>query len=521
MLDAIDLELRWKLLIAALAEAAMTIVRTSFSKIVTEGGDFGCLLYDRSGRMVAQDAGVSSKLGVAPRVVQAILDKYSITQIRPNDVFITNDPWLCAGHLYDVALVKPIFYDGRLTGFAEALAHLPDIGGSLSNDTRDVYEEGLFLPAVKFMSEGEPVQELWDVIRGNVRIPDQIEGDITALMAALDIIESRVVGHLQEYGDDFDDISNQIIAVSSAALKRSLIELVPDGVYSGVAEIDGFEDEQPLLIKVTITARASRLELDFDGTSAQSAKAINCTEAYSTAWVLYAVRCLFGTSIPYNQGLIDPISIRIPRPSLLNAERPAPVRMKSNAGNFIPYAIFNAVADVLPSKVMAESGGKCTVRCFARSKGGHIAETFQFMGGFGARASKNGIACMAFPASGAETPIELIEKSLPITIVSKELLRGSGGAGRFVGGAGQRIGIRGDSESGVRVLVQNMRTRKAPAGYGGGADGSPRATRVNGESVPGKTSINLMKGDLLELQVAAGGGYGTTNHAPRSRDENG
>src|SRR3546814_1496314 len=135
-LDAIDLEIQWQRLISFLAEAALTVVKTSFSKIVSEGGDFGCLLYDRDGRMIAQDAGVSSKLAPSPRTVLSVIERYPADRLRPGDVFITNDPWLCCGHLYDISVIKPLFHEGRLVGFGECLAHVPDVGGSLTNDSR-------------------------------------------------------------------------------------------------------------------------------------------------------------------------------------------------------------------------------------------------------------------------------------------------------------------------------------------------------------------------------------------------
>src|SRR3990172_8075324 len=185
-LDAVELEIQWQRLISLLAEAALTVIRTSISKIVSEGGDFGCLLYDREGRMIAQDAGISSKLATSPRTMEAVLKKYPAQTMQPGDVIISNDPWLVFGHLYDISMIKPLFYRGRLVGFGECFGHVPDVGGSLSNNSREVYEEGICLPIVRLMVEGRDNQEIWDIIRSNVRVPDQIEGDIRAFTAALE-----------------------------------------------------------------------------------------------------------------------------------------------------------------------------------------------------------------------------------------------------------------------------------------------------------------------------------------------
>jgi N-methylhydantoinase B len=509
LLDAIDLEIRWQRLISFLAEAALTVVKTSFSKIVSEGGDFGCLLYDRDGRMIAQDAGVSSKLAPSPRTVLAMIERYPLEKLRPGDVFITNDPWLCCGHLYDISVIKPLFHEGRVVGFGECFAHVPDVGGSLTNDSREVYEEGLCLPVVRLIAGGRDVDEIWDIIRSNVRVPDQLEGDIRAFIAALTLAGNRLEGFLQDYRlTDLQGLADQIIKRSEEAVRESIRKNVPAGVYRNRITLDGLESGSPLWIEVAITSdEDGSITVDYSGTDPQSSIGINCTEVYTHAWTLYSIRCIVAPSIPYNHGLFQPVRMVAPEGTFLNARHPAPVRMKSSTGNFIPFAIFGALATVVPERVIAESGIKCVIRCFAAAQDGRsVAETPHFMGGIGARYSKEGVSCMSFPAAGAETPVEMLENSLPITILYKRLIPDSGGPGRYRGGLGQEIGIRAESLGPVRLLVQNMKVHTPAIGYAGGKAGHQGCNRLNGQELPGKTTVSLNKGESIAIRLSGGGG---------------
>lgn len=510
-MDAVDIEIQWQQLISFLSEAALMIVKTSFSKIVSEGGDFGCLLYDREGRMIAQDTGVSSKLAPSPRTVVEILAQYGADDIHEGDVFITNDPWLCCGHLYDISVIRPLFHRGRLVGFGETMAHVPDIGGSLSSDVHEVFEEGLNLPVIHLLRRGHDVPEVWALIRANVRVPDQLEGDIRAFISSLELDQRRISAFLEENGlDDLQPIADEIIARSERAMREGLKTLIQPGTFRNRIMLDGLETDDPLSISVSISRHDDgSVTVDFDGTGPQSAVGINCTEAYTQAWTAYSIRCIVAPHIPYNAGLLHPVIVKAPEGSFLNARRPAPVRMKSATGNFIPAAIFGALAEVAPDRVIAESGIKCVIRCFGvDAQGRSIAETPHFMGGLGARANKDGISCMSFPAAGAETPVEMLENALPLTVTHKALISDSGGVGRYRGGLGQRIGLRCESDRPLNVLVQNIKVHTPAIGYAGGGEGGRGYNRLGEKMLPGKTQVRLVRGDQLEIGLSGGGGMG-------------
>jgi N-methylhydantoinase B len=507
-MDAVDLEIQWQRLISLLAESALTVIRTAFSKVVSEGGDFGCLLYDRQGRMVAQDSGVSSKLAASPRTVEAALKKYPLDTLNPGDILISNDPWLVCGHLYDVSVIKPLFHHGKLVGLGECFGHLPDVGGSLNNNSREVYEEGVFLPVVRLIEKGRDNQEVWDIIRSNVRVANQLEGDVRAFIAALDSIERRLSSFLDQYqASDLQSLADLIISKSEQATRANIRKNIPPGVYTNTFALDGMDADEPLTIQVAIKVEGDSITVDYTGTSKQSGRAVNCTEVYAYAWSLYAVRCFVSPNIPINTGLFIPIQIKAPLGSILSARHPAPVRMKSSTGTFIPFAIFGAMAKVIPERVLAESGNKCILRCFATGDDGRaLAETPHFMGGLGARYSKDGIACMGFPGAGGETPVEMIENSLPVTILHKRLTADSGGPGRFRGGAGQELAIRAEAKAPMTMMVQNMKVDNPAAGYIGGGPGGLGMNRLNGKKLPGKCTVTLNRGDVLEIGIAGGGG---------------
>jgi N-methylhydantoinase B len=507
--DALEIEIQWQRLVSFLSEAALTVVKTSFSKIVSEGGDFGCLFYDREGRMIAQDTGVSSKLAPSPRTVTSVMRRYPEEKLRPGDIFITNDPWLCCGHLYDISVVKPIFHLDKVVGFGECLAHVPDIGGSLTNDSREVYEEGVCIPVVRLISGGNDVDEIWDLIRANVRVPDQLEGDIRAFIAALELGGRRVEQFLRDHDlDDLQELADEIVTRSEKAMRESVRKNIPPGIYRNRIALDGLGSGEVLSLAVSVESHADgTITVDYEGTDPQSQAGINCTEVYTHAWTLYAIRSIVAPSIPYNDGLFRPVVVKAPLGSFLSARHPAPVRMKSSTGNFIPAAIFGALAEVVPERVLAESGIKCVIRCFATSSDGRaLAETPHFMGGIGARYSKEGVSCMSFPAAGAETPVEMLENSLPITITHKKLVPDSGGAGRFRGGLGQEIGIRSESDRPIKMLVQNIKVHTPAIGYAGGKEGGRGGNRANGRELPGKTNVVLERGERIEIRLSGGGG---------------
>jgi N-methylhydantoinase B len=512
--DAVDLEILWSRLVAVTDEAAYAVIRTSMSKVVVEGRDFGAMLYDPQGRLLAADVSIASKTGTISITVKELLRRFPPASLRPGDMLITNNPWWIMGHLNDIAIVAPIFHARRLVGFAECMAHMADIGGCLSAAPREVYEEGLIIPPVKVMTAGRENRTLFELLEANVRVPRQVASDVRALMAGCDVMGTKAGEFLREHRmADLGALGAAIRGQSEAAMRRGIAEAIPDGTYEGATSVDGFE--APMHIRVRVTARQGEVALDFAGSSPQSRLGINCTLVYTHVWGAYTIKCLAGPRIPNNEGTFAPIRVTAPEGSFLNPRFPAPVKMKPSSGHYVPVAILDALAGVIPERILAESGNKTLVYLAGRDAGGRPFSDLMFvMGGMGARATRDGLHCMSYPANSSNLPVEVLETALPIRVRGKRLRPDSGGPGRFRGGCGQELELESVSTAPLTVRAEHGKLRTAPAGLRGGGPGLAGGNLLNGQPVEDKLPLVLEKGDVLTLQVPGSGGM----YPSRERD---
>jgi N-methylhydantoinase B len=512
--DPIDLEILWNRLIALVDEAAYAVIRTSMSKVVVEGRDFTAMLYDARGRLLAADVSIASKTSTISIAVKELLKHFPAGSLRPDDMLITNNPWWLMGHLNDIAIVAPIFFRGRLVGFAECMAHMPDIGGCVSATPRELYEEGLIIPPLKILDGGRENRTLFAMLEANVRVPRQIAGDVRALMAGCRVMQAKVAEFLRQHAlPDLRRPAAAILARSRAAMRAGIAASIPDGVYEGTTSVDGFEE--PMRICVRITARGGELDLDFTGSSPQSTFGINCTMVYTHVWSAYTIKCVANPSVPNNEGTFAPIRVTAPEGSFLNPRFPAPVKMKPSSGHYVPVAILNALADVVPERMLAESGNKSLVEFSGRDTAGRPFSDLMFvMGGMGARATKDGLHCMSFPANSSNFPIEVLELTIPVRVRRKRLRADSGGPGRFRGGCGQELELESVSAQPLTVLADHGKLTMPPAGLRGGRPGAAGGNFLNGRPVADKVPLVLHPGDVLTLHVPGSGGM----YPPRERD---
>src|SRR4051812_21552384 len=253
--DPIDLEVLWNRLITVVDEAAYAVIRTSMSKVVVEGRDFGALLLDPKGRLVAADVSIASKTGTISIAVKELLKHFPAHTLKPGDVLATNNPWWIMGHLNDVAVVAPLFHKGRLVGFAECMAHMADIGGCLSGPPREVYEEGLIIPPVKAMDGGRENPVFFAMLGANVRVPHQVLGDVRALIVGCRVMETKLSEFLaQQCMSDLGGLADAILRKSTQAMRAGVRETIPDGIYQGSTSVDGFA--KPLHIHARVEVRA-------------------------------------------------------------------------------------------------------------------------------------------------------------------------------------------------------------------------------------------------------------------------
>ena len=301
--DPVTLEILWSRLISIADESAAALLRTAFSTVVRESNDFTTVLLDAECNCLAENTGgIPSFVGMVPSTVKAMLDRIPVERWGPDDCIITNDPWLGSGHLPDVTMASPIFHRGKLVGFSGSIAHLPDIGGAgWACDTRELYEEGLRLMPVKFIENDAESEIVGDIIRANVRVPDQVIGDLYAQVAAQRICQKGLQQFLDDTGlPDLTELSAELRGRAETAMRKAIAAL-PDGSWSAVIDADGI-DEFETRIACRMTVSGSDIELDFEGTSQQVACGINSVMKYTYAYATYPIKCALDPDSPRNEG---------------------------------------------------------------------------------------------------------------------------------------------------------------------------------------------------------------------------
>jgi N-methylhydantoinase B len=509
-LDPVALEIAWRRLEAVVNEAEATLIRASFSPLIREAFDFGVLLLDAEAGSVAQSQrSIPSFVGTLPRTLRAGLERFPSESWRPGDVFATNDPWLGTGHLPDVTAVRPIFRDGRPIAYAGCIAHWADIGGAIwSADSREVYEEGLRLPPTKLVSAGRLNEDVAEIIAANVRVPEQVLGDLHAQLAALEVTERRILELLDDLGlDDPAPLFATVQRRTEDAMRAAIAEL-PDGRYEHCVEIDGVD--KPLDLRVALTVSDDQILVDWTGTSDQVDRAINETWNHAYAVTVYSIKCVLSPDMPNNDGAYRPIRMEAPKGCLVNAQPPAAVASRQMIGHYIAAVMFGALAHAAPDRILADSGSPAPRVVFSGSDSGqqYIA-ALTLSGGMGAQDTRDGLSAAPFPTNAGGTSAEIIEATTPLLVRCRELRPDSGGDGRHRGGLGVSIAIQLLGDEPCTVSVMTDRVDHQPLGLFGGGDGKPNVIRKGDGSIMNpKARATLLPGETIELHTAGGAGYG-------------
>lgn len=521
--DPITLEILWRRLISIVDEADAAVARTAFSSLLRDAHDYTCMFTDRHGRELAQGTfATPGQSGAMALGIKKLVQSLPADTFRPGDAFITNDPWALAGHLNDVCVLSPIFYRDRLTGFTACVLHHSDIGGRVASDNHDVFEEGLFIPLVKLYDAGRLNEAVLDMIRWNVRTPEQVIGDIRSQVAANHVCAEKVCRMLAEYHlDGLDDLAAEIITRSERSIRAAIVK-APPGVYRAEGVIEQMEGRADIVIKCAVEIEGSDIKVDLTGSSPQVDWGGNVVYNFTYAYVHMAIKSIFDPEIPNNDGSAAPIHLIAPEGTVVNCKFPAAVAARMQIGHFMTEIIYRALARAMPDRVIAGSGGTpATMQVFyGRRKSGQPFHAVLIRGGgLGAGSMRDGEGCFIFPANGANTPVEILESDSPLIVEQRELLPDSGGAGRQRGALGRREVFRvPDDEYApqppVNLGVQSGRFRLPPEGLFGGRPGARAQFLVNGKPGNPYGLTRLQPGDVVTMDAAGGGGYGD----PRERD---
>ncbi len=521
--DAIRLQVMWTRLLAVVEEQAQTLIRTAFSTVVSEAGDLSAGVFDLTGRMVAQAAtGTPGHVNTMAETVKDFLIHFPIETMKDGDHFITNDPWKGAGHLHDVTVMTPAFRDGKVVALFACICHQIDMGGrGLGPDAESVFEEGLLIPPMRLAFAGEFNESLLQIIRTNVRMPYEVEGDILSYVTCNEVGATRFGEMLDEFpGIDFPTLSDYVINRSREGMLAA-IRALPKGTWHGSMEVDGYD--KPIMLKAAVTIDGEKVLIDYAGSSTASRFGINLVLNYTKAYTAFAIRSSIAPDVPNNAGSLGPIEVTGPVGSIVNVEPPAPVSARHVIGQMLPDVIFGCLAQILPDVVPAE-GASCIWSLQVRGgmeawkmanvkEGEFTSRAFSLLsfnsGGSGARPDKDGLSVTAFPSGVRGTSVEALENLAPVVLWKKELLPDSGGAGKQRGGLGQIVEVGTIDGAPFFVFAMYDRILFPARGRFGGAEGGRGDATLDGTeklAIKGKQLVPAHR--RLVLVLPGGGGIG-------------
>ncbi|WP_270933634.1 hydantoinase B/oxoprolinase family protein [Falsiroseomonas oryzae] len=522
--DPIALEIMWSRLVTVVEEMWLTVCRTAFSLIISEAQDFACELLDPEGETLAHSPRAMPVFNLTvQRAARALLKRFPPETLKPGDVLMTNDPWLCAGHLHDLAIATPVFKDGRMVALMTCVGHVSDIGGTKDHlRAREVYEEGLQIPPMKLVRAGVPNEDLFTLIEENVRNPWQVLGDIHSMVAANALGAERLLAFMDEYGMHDLKALAAVVQNRAEAAMRDAIRAIPDGVYTSTISNNPLGEVLTYPLKVTVDGDS--IELDFEGTPAQLPRGgLNCTLNYTEAHATYPLKCMLSPNVRGNAGCYRPFKVKAPEGSMLNCTKPASVYLRTRTGWYIAPNIFRALSQAAPQLVQSMTGLPVSISMYGHDAEKRLYSDHLFMGGGqGASAQGDGKSALLWPTSAANTSIELLEQRVPVLVVEKGYVPDSGGPGRHRGGLGQVVRVRKLAEDGLPTLTslypEGVRVRTPglfggqPGGVAWGGVRQPDGAIVKDTGTGDLVTLTRTE-EIAEVQLCGGAGYGD----PRER----
>lgn len=520
---SIHMQVMWNRLISVVEEQALALIRSAFSTSVREAGDLSAGVFDKQGRMLAQAVtGTPGHVNTMADAVPNFIAGIGEANIFEGDVYLTNDPWLGTGHLHDFTVVTPSFRAGKLIGYFACTAHVVDVGGrGFGPDGREVYEEGICIPIMKMIKEGDINHDLINILRINVRQADMVIGDLYALAACNDTGHKRLQDMMQEFQiEDLDALGAYIFEHSLAATLERIAQLSA-GKYRNVMTLDGYD--APVTLAVELQIESDKLVADFTGTSPASPFGINVPLSYARAYACYGLKCVIAPEVPNNSASLSPFLAKAPAGCILNAQRPSPVAVRHVLGHFVPDLVMGALAESIPNKIPAEgSGALWNLHVSARPVDPEStlphAEILMFnSGGTGARPTLDGLSATAFPSGVESMSVEATEQTGPIVVWRKELRPNSSGAGQFRGGLGQVMELGAAKGYTLRFNAMFDRLDNPARGRAGGQDGAAGSVSLNdGTKLRGKGTQYVPQDARLILELPGGGGYGDPSQRSRT-----
>ncbi len=527
--DPITLQVIQARLAGIVQEMQNSLFRTGFSTIIRESQDASCAILNTQGEVAAQHVVLPLHMGAFPACAAGLLKNYSLSEIEEGDAFITNHPYLGGSpHAPDMAVLTPIFYGGEHVGFAANLAHKSDIGGpvpgSCWSQAREIYQEGLHLPPIKYISRYRTSKDIDAVIGANSRTPELVVGDLRGQVGAARLCERRFQEMMDRYGKETILASyDQLFAMTEAKV-RAEIASWPDGIGTGerFVDSDGIELDKPVRIHVRIEKSGDRLFFDFTQCADQTKGPANIRPTIVRAACCYLLTCLVDPALTINYGLAKVIEIKVREGSVVNPYFPAPVNTYNPTVHALVEALLEASSQITPHKKVGDGCSSRSIIIGGRSNktGKGYVQYEIFGGGSGGRSGKDGVSGTNVNQSNARiAPIEIIESEFSTRLRRFELIPDAGGPGKFRGGLGfvREYEIL---DNDARFSLRSTKHSVAPKGIEGGLDGKTGRCTLNpgtdkARVIPSRYSDHtLHPGDVVSLETPGGGGLGN----PLERD---
>ena len=517
--------------IAVTEEMKTNLMRTAYNIIIYEALDFTTGLFTPEGDTISIGIGLPMFIRGMSETVKAKIKHFGRDNIKPGDIYVTNDSYLTGSHLNHVTLTLPIFHHDTLVGFSCCMAHWLDIGGMLGGMSTDIFSEGLQIPIMKLHDRGIVNETLVEIIRQNVRLPSRAMGDLRAQVTAVKTGERRFLQLIERYGRDAVLGAIAAIMDHAEAMARSRTITIPDGVYEAESYMDddGIEVGKPVPIRVRVVVKGDEMTVDLTNVSKQVRGFYNSgiTTGYACAQVAY--KCLTSpTDYPINDGSFRSLKVIVPPGRIVSATRPAPMRWWMTYPMTIVDTLFKALAPVIPDRVIAGHHADLLVASLhginPKTSEFFIANFGPLGGGWGAKRSEDGISATVCINDGDthNSPNEQAEAKFPLVVERYALVPDSGGAGRRRGGLGVERVVRARIPMTMNTQVERAHCK--PWGLNSGLEGTGNqvALRQGGQWKTDFPNAKVLvaapkKDDALLIRGGGGGGYG--NPLERAIDE--
>ena len=510
-------------LIAVSNEVFYAFARTSMSPIIYETLDYASGITDVHGKLLTHGNGACAFIGLIAPMIQEIVDKYGLENMKSGDVYIINDPYMGGGtHLSDIGMVMPVFYGDEVIAFVGNKAHWSDIGGmaagSFTTDSTEVFQEGLRFSGVKLLEGGEICQPLVDMMMSNVRYPETAQGDMWGQIASLRTGFKRICELCDKYGVEVVKGSMERLLEQGSLISYKRLRELPRGTWEMEEYMDDDGHGNPVKLKVKVTIKEDEFIADFTGSSPQVISPINTGYSSLCAGVRVIYMSILGPEMAVNDGVFDPMRVIAQDGSVLSCHAPAPTSCYFESMIYSVDVVWKALAPVFPEALGAgHMLSVCSV-VLAGTKQGN-GEPFLIVeptgGGWGASQGKDGEVGQ-FCVGDGETynvPVEMAENRYGIMVDEYSLHTDGKGAGQFRGGSGAVRTYRAMTDG--QLFTASFGRNKFPAwGTGGGKDGSYNYFEFHRKdgSVEGPMGIVARKllntGDAVRMVTCTGGGYG-------------